>query len=260
MISIAKIFRANRREQPRSPPRWVLVLLAGTLAMQLAWGSTRPPPVAQADQFASPPALAVLRLAALGDTIAFSRMVMLWVQNFDNQPGLAMPFRHLDYGALAQWLERVQSLDPQSDYPLHAALHFYTPIPDKQRSLKMIDFIHERFLENPDLRWRWLALAAVEARHRWGEKGLALAFLYEIHDKARQGHLPPWVRGVQLSIVREEGGVQSARQLVGGLLHNGAITDPGELKYLQSWLEQWESDASKQGAPPESNRPSNQKP
>ncbi|MEO5362297.1 MAG: hypothetical protein H7838_01540 [Magnetococcus sp. DMHC-8] len=195
--------------------------------------------------FHPPPPLAVLRLAALGDNIAMARLLMLWVQNFDNQPGLAVPFRNLDYGALTRWLERILILDPRGEYPLYAALRFYSPIPDKSRALTMVSFLRDRFREDPARRWRWLALAAVNVRHRWQEKALALSLLDEIHAQAGQGHLPPWVRGVQLHLLREEKGLQSARQLAGGLLHNGAITDPGELAYLQNWLEKWETDAAK---------------
>ncbi|MBF0582687.1 MAG: hypothetical protein HQL80_00485 [Magnetococcales bacterium] len=245
MISTAKIISQRKRQSARTVPGWVVVLLLVAGGMQLAWGSSRPPPTARATALAAPPPSALLRLAALGDSIAFARALMLWVQNFDNQPGLAIPFRTLDYEALAQWLRQVLALDPRSEYPLYAALSFYAPIADKSRSLRMLAFIHASFRENPALRWRWLALAAVEARHRWGEKGLALSYLNEIYDQAAQGHLPQWVRGMQLSLLRQEEGLQSARQIVGGLLYNGVITDPGELKYLQAWLERWEAEAAK---------------
>ncbi|MEO5352557.1 MAG: hypothetical protein H7835_05020 [Magnetococcus sp. XQGC-1] len=244
MISIAKIFNSRNREKERSAPRWVIGLLLGVLFLQLAWASQRPPPVARAEDFSAPPSLAVLRLAALGDSIAFARMVMLWVQNFDNQPGLAVPFRNLDYEALAHWLERVLALDPRSEYPIHAAWGFYTPVPDKQKSLRMLTFLHERFREEPKTRWRWLALAAVNARHRWKEKDLSLAILNEIHTKSKEGSLPAWVRGIYLSILREEGALESARLWIGGLIHNGEITDPGELQYLHAWLERLEAEAA----------------
>lgn len=242
MISTAKIFR--NRGQSRPAPRWVVGLFLGVLLLQLAWASQRPPPMARAEDFSAPPSLAVLRLAALGDGIALARMVMLWVQNFDNQPGLAVPFRQLNYDTLSRWLERILTLDPRSDYPLHAAWNFYSPVGDKQKSMRMFTFLHERFLESPKNRWRWLALAAVNAHHRWGEQERALAALNDIHDKARQGDLPAWARGVHLSILHKRGELDSARQLVGGLLYNGEITDPGELHYLKGWLEKLEAEAT----------------
>ena len=249
MTSIAKIFnvpwRRGTREKMRPAPRWIIFLLLVLLVLQLAWSYGRPPPVAKVEDFSPPPSLAVMRLASLGDAIAFAKMAMLWLQNFDNQPGLAIPFRNLDYESLALWLERILALDPKSEYPLHAALRFYASVPDKTRTRRMLTFVHEQFHGDPEHRWRWLSFAAIDARHRLKDKALALKFLNDVLDKANQGRFPQWVRGVQWSLMRETGALQSARQLVGGLLHNSAITDPGELKFLNNWLEALESEEKK---------------
>ena len=249
MTSIAKIFNVSlqrsSRETLRPAPHWIMLLLMVMLALQLAWGSARLPVVAKAEDFSSPPSLAVLRLASLGDSIAFAKMTMLWLQNFDNQPGLAIPFRNLDYEALALWLEKILELDPKSEYPLHAALRFYAPIPDKVRTRRMLTFIHEQFQRDPEHRWRWLSFAAIDARHRLQDNTLALAFLKDVTNKAKQGRFPQWVHGLQWSLMREAGALQSARQLVGGLLHHGTITDPGELNFISDWLEALESEEAK---------------
>ena len=249
MISIAKIFsaplRRSTQEALRPPPRWIIFFLVVGLALQLLLSTARQPPAAKFEDFSPPPSLSVLRLAALGDTIAFAKLAMFWLQNFDNQPGLAIPFRTMDYEALALWLETILALDPKSEYPLYAALRFYSPIPDETKSRRMLTFIHEQFPKDPERRWRWLSFAAVDARHRLKDEALALTFLNDVSDQATQGKLPPWVHGVHWSLMREAGALQSARQLVGSLLHHGGITDPGELKFLSDWLEALEAEETK---------------
>lgn len=229
------------KERLRKPPLWIVVLLSAALVGQLMWGSRQSPPVAKAEELMAPPSLNMLRLATLGDSIALAKILMLWLQNFDNQPGLAIPFRRLNYPLLEKWLQTILILDPKSDYPLHAALRFYASIPDEIKVRRMLLFIHDRFQEDAS-RWRWLAFGAVIARHRLNDSTLALKFLNDIADKVDEGSLPQWVRGVHFSVLQEMGELKSARLIIGGLLHNKEITDPGELKFLSDWLKALESD------------------
>ncbi|MBF0420632.1 MAG: hypothetical protein HQL78_10770 [Magnetococcales bacterium] len=235
MICIGKIYKAT--PSPRTPPAWVTLFLALGLAGQLFWGSLRPSPSAKAEELSPPPSQGLLQLAALGDHVVFARILMLWLQNVDNQPGLSIPFRHLDYDKMAQWLEVVLAMDPKSDYPLFAALHVYAGIPDPQRTRIMLDFIHRQFPLHPEQRWRWLALAAVSARHRLNDPQLALRYLDELLPQVQQGRLPQWVLGIRLSLLQATGQLESARQLIGGLLYHQEIRSPTEIRYLSDWLE-----------------------
>ena len=42
----------------------------------------------------------------------------LYLQAFDNQPGVSIPFRDLDYRRVTQWLETILALDAAGQYPL----------------------------------------------------------------------------------------------------------------------------------------------
>ncbi|MBF8274050.1 MAG: hypothetical protein HW380_3155 [Magnetococcales bacterium] len=242
MIFIGKIYKGRITDRPRSAPPLLTALLVIGVVMQLVLGSLRPPLTATPEDLPPPSPPVLMQLAALGDRVAWSRLLMLWIQNFDNQPGLAIPFRHLDYTRLAGWLETILALDPQSEYPLFVALYLYAGIPDPQRMRIMLDFIHRQFLLDPAKRWRWLAFAAVNARHRLNDTPLALKYLDELALRVEQGKLPQWVLGVRLSILHATGQLESARQLIGGLLYHREVVAPTEIKFLSDWLEKLEAD------------------
>ena len=108
-----------RDERPiTAVPGAVLALLAAALALQIAWQSMQPKPVARAAALDAPPAVAVLRIASLGEPVALAQLTTLYLQAFDNQPGISIPFRELDYGRVTQWLAAILALDPIGQYPL----------------------------------------------------------------------------------------------------------------------------------------------
>ena len=102
-------------------PRAVLALLAATLAAQLLWQAGAAAPRARARDLPPAPSLAALLLAALGEPVALSKAIMLYVQGFDEQAGVGIAWRELDYAKVALWLRRVLELDPRGQYPLLAA-------------------------------------------------------------------------------------------------------------------------------------------
>src|SRR5688572_4978630 len=91
-------------------PGWVLALLAVTFCLQVAWQALRPNPSAHAEALGDSPAPSVLRAAALGEPIALAQLLTLYLQAFDNQPGISIPFLDLDYSRVAAWLEAILTL------------------------------------------------------------------------------------------------------------------------------------------------------
>ena len=98
--------------------RWALV---AAFVLQLAFAALQPPPRANAEALTSLPSAAVLRIASLGDPIVLAQLLTLYLQAFDNQPGVSIPFLQLDYARVENWLERILELDPQGQYPPLAA-------------------------------------------------------------------------------------------------------------------------------------------
>ena len=209
------------------------------LCVQIAWQALAPAPVARASALEFPPPSAALRVIALGEPIALAHVLVLYLQAFDNQPGLSIPYRDLDYGAVEAWLEAALALDPPGPYPLMMAAHLYSLVPDEAKQRRMLDFVHRAFLRDPDTRWRWLAHAAIVAKHRLKDMPLALRYAEEIALKA--GSARGWARQMRIFMLEDMGETEAATILLGGLLASGEVSDPAEIRFLTERLEKLRS-------------------
>lgn len=219
-------------------PLPVLVLLAVALAAQLAWHDTRPPPSAAASDLPAPPSIDVLRLAALGDPIVMAKLLMLWLQAHDNQPGVSIPFRNLDYARVADWLERILALDPRGQYPLLAASRVYAAVQDDEKKRFILDFVYRKFFEDPNRRWPWLAHAAIVAKHRFEDLPLALKYAKAVSENATGPQVPNWARDMPVVILEEMGELEAATVMAGYLLSSGRVTAEHEKRFLMDKLEE----------------------
>ncbi len=229
----------------RDVPTAAVVLLAASLTMQLAWHAAQPRPRAEAAALTAPPDVNVLNAASLGEPVTLARFLMLWLQAFDNQPGISIPFRELDYGLVTQWLARILELDPRGQYPLLAAARLYgeVPVPDKQR--RMLEFVYQQFLLDPNRRWPWLAHAVFVAKHLLRDQPLALKYAGALAEDAPQA--PDWAKQMRIFVLEDMGELEDAKILLGGLLDSGQIKDPAEYKFLSRRLEELKE---RTGSPP----------
>ncbi len=231
------------KERPiKAVPPAVLALLAVTLCVQIAWHALQSPPVARAEALGVPMPAPALRAAALGEPIALAQFLTLYLQAFDNQPGISIPFQELDYGRVIRWLEAILDLDPGSQYPLLMASQLYGQVMDRAKQREMCDFVQARFERDPDRRWRWLAHCAIMAKHRLGDKALALSYADAIARKAR--HASNWARQMRIFILEDLGEREAATVLLGGLLAGGEVTDPSEIRFLMERLEGLKGDGN----------------
>ncbi|MFQ5642088.1 MAG: hypothetical protein ACE5FQ_00140 [Thiogranum sp.] len=230
------INRPGERPVNQVPGLVLAVLLLG-LGLQIGWHHAQPPARAAADALPNAPAAELLMVTSLGDPIALSKFLNLWLQVFDNQPGISIPFRDLDYRKVRGWLRASLDLDPAGQYPLLAAARLYGEVPDPVRQRQMLDFIYQKFLESPDTRWRWLAHSVLIARHRLEDLPLALKYAKALADKATGAHVPHWAQQMDIFVLEDMGETEAAQIVIGGLLANGQITDPHELRFLSGQLE-----------------------
>lgn len=229
-----------RDERPLAAvPRKVWFVLLAALAVQIAWQALRPQPVASAAALTPLPSLPALRVLAGGEPIALAGTLTLYLQAFDDQPGISIPFRDLDYRPVIQWLTTLLELDPGTQYPLLLAAQVYSQVPDPQRVRAMLDFVHTEFLRDPDRRWRWLAHACILAKHRLHDDALALAYARDIARLAPAA--PDWAKQMQIFILEDLGEVESAKILLGGLLAGGQIKDEHEIHFLLERLKAMET-------------------
>ncbi|HWI15571.1 MAG TPA: hypothetical protein VNT02_15000 [Burkholderiales bacterium] len=216
-------------------PRWVFALFIAALVTQLFGAAARGPARRSAEDLPAAPPVKVLRALALGDPEFLSGALVLYLQSFDDQPGVSIPFRDLNYPRLAAWLDRALALDPHSDYPLLLAAQVYSQVPDPRRQRIMLDFVHSAFAADPNWRWRWLAHASIVARHRLRDDTLALSYARDIATHAPAA--PGWARQMQIFLLEDLGEREQAKVLLGGLLATGAVTDPAEIRFLTGRLE-----------------------
>ena len=227
---------AGGSERPLSAvPRLAKVVLVAALALQIGWHASVPKPAATASALGMPPSSSWLRAASLGEPIALSQLLVLYLQAFDNQPGVSVPFKDLDYDAVQAWLARALELDPTGQYPLMMAAHLYALVPDEPKQRQMLEFLHREFMNDPNRRWRWLAHAAIVAKHRLNDLPLALRYADDIAVHARSAS--SWARQMGIFIREDMGEAQSAAVMLGGLLESGEVTDSAEINFLAQRLQ-----------------------
>lgn len=208
---------------------------------QIAFRTIEPAPAALAAQLAPPPAINSLRLGALGEPVGFALLLTLNLQAFDTQPGVSIPFSQLDYVNLVQWLDTIATLDPTTSYPLLLASQVYSQVPDEAKQRAVLDFVYREFLEDPVLRWRWLAHASIIAKHRLDDPRLALRYARAIADDADDSRVPSWARQMHIFLLEDLEETEAARILLGGLLTSGTVTDEHEVRFLMERLKAMES-------------------
>ena len=191
----------------------------------------------------SPPRLDIARSLSFGDDIFSGKLAMLWLQGFDNQPGISLSFAGLDYAKLSAWLSLIIALDPQAQYPLLAASRIYTEVADNDKRRLMLNFVQREFMRDPNLRWRWMAHAVFVAKHRMGDAALALQYAETLAAHADGPEVPRWAKQMVIFLLEEMDELASA-QLLGGLLNSGQITDPHELRFLSQRLTEIEERAA----------------
>lgn len=233
-------------------PRWVLALLVVAFCLQVTWQALQPKPSARAEALGAPASPAALRALAFGEPIALAQLLTLYLQAFDNQPGVSIPFRELDYGRVVSWLTAILALDPVGQYPLLMASQIYAQVPDEAKQRRMCAFVREQFDRDPNRRWRWLAHCAIMAKHRLHDVRLALSYAEAISRDARLAS--NWARQMRIFILEDLGELEAATVLLGGLLASGEVSEPKELHFLTERLEKLKA-AGKSSPPSGFRRP-----
>ncbi len=216
-------------------PGAVMLVLVLALSAQIGLQTLAPRPVARAAALEAPPPLPVLRTLAHGEPIVLGQLMTIYLQAFDNQPGISIPFLELDYGRVERWLSVILELDPLTQYPLLMASQLYAQVPAPAKQRAMLEFVEREFMRDPDRRWRWLAHAALVAKHRLRDMPLALRYAREIARLAPAAG--SWARQMHIFMLEDIGELESAKILLGALLASGEVKDERELHFLTERLE-----------------------
>ena len=213
-------------------PVQVKVFLLFALALQLLWHSMQEPMVAKAEDLARPLSTRTYVMSSLGEPIAASKFLNLWLQAFDNQPGASISFHQLNYPRLTEWLDTILELDPEGHYPMLVAARVYGSVQDHKKQRIMMDYVFYKFKEDPNKYWRWLAHVVITAKHELKDNELALKYAHALAEKATGKNVPYWAKDMKIIVLEDMGEVEAAKILVGALIDSGEITDPYELNFL----------------------------
>ena len=228
-----------RDERPvASVPVVISLVLAFSICVQVLWSLQKDATNVEEKILPEPPRQRILLLLGLNDPLVISRIAMLWLQAFDNQAGISVPFKNLDYTTITQWLDLCLQLDPKSQYPLLASSRLYTLVNDEEKVREMINFTYEKFLEDPVGRWKWIAHSIYIAKHRLNDLETALLFARALRLNTLEGEAPYWARHMEVYITEDLGDIEATKILIGGLLESGTVTDPNEIKFLTNRLKQ----------------------
>ena len=224
-------------------PVAVKIFLLLALALQLVWHGLQAPVAAKAEDLAQPLSTRAYVMSSLGEPIAASKLLNLWLQAFDNQPGASLSFHQLNYPRLTQWLDTSLELDPKGHYPLLVAARVYGSVKDPEKQRIMTDYVFKKFNENPDKYWRWLAHAVITAKHELKDFDLALKYANALAEKATGENVPYRAKDMKIIVLEDMGQVEAAKILVGALIDSGEITDPYELNFLSDKIAELEAKA-----------------
>ena len=98
-------------------PLTVRAVLITSLLLQVSWSYIQSPDVATTHALPDAPDTRLLRLSGIGEPGTLAKILMLWLQAFDNQPGISIPFARLDYARVINWLDALLSLDSPLSIP-----------------------------------------------------------------------------------------------------------------------------------------------
>lgn len=225
---------ARVRRSGRKAPAAATALLGAALALQIGLSALQPAPLARAVALPPGPSEPLLAWLETFDPLPAAHLLNLYLQAFDNQPGISIPYMQLDYGRVAQWLRASLRLDPASQYPLLMASQLYGQVPDPARARAMLALVYEQYFADPARRWPWLAHGAIMAKHRLNDPALALEYARAIAEHSPGA--PAWARQMHIFVLEDMGEYEAARILLGGLLASGVVTDRHEQILLQESL------------------------
>lgn len=235
----------NKDRTVKDVPLLVQVFLLLAFVIQIFWHSQQEIKVANAEDLPVPMSVDAYKAISLNEPVAISKVMNLWLQAFDNQPGVSMSFHQLDYQRVTQWLETIMQLDPRGHYPMLVAARVYGSVTDKKRQRIMLDYIFSKFNEDPNQHWRWLAHAAIVARHNLNDMELALKYAQALRENATASNVPYWAKDMEFILLEDMGEIEAAKVLVGALIESGEVSDPYEMNFLIEKIKELEDKSTK---------------
>ncbi|HIF50154.1 MAG TPA: hypothetical protein EYQ42_01225 [Thiotrichaceae bacterium] len=232
-----KLFVKQTRDLSFVPNNiWIVLILS--LFLQCLWHFSFSRLEVKRYNLTIPPTSTHIRLMSLDDPVSAAKLTMLWLQAFDNQPGVSIPLKELNYDRVVEWLDIIIELDSKIQYPLLAAIRFYAEVQDVEKQRMMIRYVSDKFIESPNERWSFMAHAVYVAKHRIKDLKLALECAELIRQHAKGDNVPYWAKQMEIFILEDMNELESAMVILGGLIESGELKDSHQRKFLGQKLEE----------------------
>lgn len=176
-------------------------------------------------------------MMALGDSEFAYRLGAITLQNLGDSGGRVTPIKDYEYPKLGRWFDLLDGLDPASDHvPMLAAYYFGATRVPKDVAI-VVDYL-ARIGQNPHgTKWRWLAQAALLARHKLNNLDLALDLAYKLsHMELLDDTMPAWGRQMPAMLLENKGERADAQRIMKDLLLSGHSFHPNEVNFMASYM------------------------
>ncbi len=205
---------------PRSlvlPPWLMWFLLVSLFLVQIAFGRAVAPLRAAIEQMPSPPGQITTKVLAFGDEEFLFRALSHWLQDVGDGGGRVRPLRDYDYDRVVGWLQALDRMDDQSDYPFSLAAHYFGAITDPAgappRVAKIAEYFCTAALAQPARRWPWLVSAAAMARRSGMAPGVASDVAGAVIRLRDDPSVPRWLPLLAIPLYHRAGQDDLARRL-----------------------------------------------
>ena len=187
-------------------------------------------------QLGKPYSATTYRGISMGSQQLAGYLLAIRLQLHDSQAGQYFSYDRIDYSILVDWLNQITLVSTGTEYPMLLASRVYTATRDRERLRLILEFIEQRFDDDPQLHWRRLAEASVIAKHKLEDLELALSMAKKLAQQPASVKMPHWARDFEFLLLAEMNELESAIAIIQALLRTDAVTDPDEKRFLEGKL------------------------
>ena len=163
-------------------------------------------------------------------------LLSIKLQLHDTQAGQHLPYSKISYDNLVNWLELLERLDKDSEYPQMLASRIYSNTPNEDQLRRLLQFVEASFLRDPQLHWRRLTEAVILARHRIDDLPLASRLASLLSSQPKNISMPAWARDMHFLILAELNEFEASIAIITALLESGEVLDNDEVRFLKQKL------------------------
>ena len=196
-------------------------------------------------ELAKPFSESTYRGLSMGSEQLISYLLSLRLQLHDNQAGRHIRYDFIDYDLLIGWLKTIQQINSASEYPMLLASRIYSQTPDKSQMRKILKYINDSFLINPELFWRNQAEATVIAKHRLGDLQLALDMAEKLFRLPASLEIPQWARDMHFLLLADLNEFETTIIIIKSILESDTVKDPDQIRFLKQKLSEFQQKLSK---------------